>query len=126
MESMRNFDFVVGPRFHGVMLAMQAGTPGGVIAHDSRTHEMCQTMEIPVRMHHDMPEEFLPSDLPELFPFHAAAYARARAELAGRYVGILIAAGVEPSKDLLGLRAKAVEPAPAEVARPVAELALAS
>ena len=87
MESMRNFDFVVGPRFHGVMLAMQAGTPGGVIAHDSRTLEMCETMEIPVRMHHDMPAEFLASDLPALFEFRAAAYGRRRSELAGRYAG---------------------------------------
>ena len=47
MESMRTFDFVAGPRFHGVMLAMQAGTPGGVIAHDSRTLEMCETMARP-------------------------------------------------------------------------------
>ena len=96
-SSMRNFDFVVGPRFHGVMLAMQAGTPGGVIAHDSRTHEMCETMEIPVRMHSDMPARFLPSDLTALFPFQTAAYDHRRSELAGRYADMLIAAGIEPS-----------------------------
>ena len=87
LESMRNFDFVVGPRFHGVMLAMQAGTPGGVIAHDSRTHEMCETMEIPVRMHSDMPAKFLPSDLTALFPFQTAAYDRRRSELRGALRG---------------------------------------
>ena len=97
LELMRNFDFVVGPRFHGVMLAMQAGTPGGVIAHDSRTHEMCETMEIPVRMHSDMPARFLPSDLTALFPFQTAAYDHRRSELAGRYADMLIAAGIEPS-----------------------------
>ena len=53
---MRKFDFVVGPRFHGVMLAMQAGIPGGVIAHDSRTLELCQTMGIPVRDHKEIAE----------------------------------------------------------------------
>ncbi|HXZ16843.1 MAG TPA: polysaccharide pyruvyl transferase family protein [Roseiarcus sp.] len=126
MDAMRNFDFVVGPRFHGVMLAMQAGTPGGVIAHDSRTLEMCQTMEIPVRMHDDMPAEFRASDLPALFPFEAAAYAARRAELAERHADMLIAAGVKPSPDLLGLRAKAVEPASTDAQKCVAELAPAA
>ena len=29
----KRYDFVVGPRFHGVMLALQAGVPAGCIAH---------------------------------------------------------------------------------------------
>jgi len=124
MESMRTFDFVVGPRFHGVMLAIQAGTPGAVIAHDSRTHELCQTMEIPVRMYHDLPAKFSPSDLPGLFPFETAAYARKRAELAARYAGILVAAGVEPSEWLLGLGAKA-KPLPAAALQRIPEAAAA-
>ena len=126
MESMRNFDFVAGPRFHGVMLAMQAGTPGGVIAHDSRTLEMCETMEIPVRMHHDMPAKFLPSDLPALFEFQAAAYDRRRSELAGRYADMLIAAGIEPNEGLLRLKPKAAEPVPSDATKRVPELAAAS
>ena len=74
MEAMRKFDFVAGPRFHGVMLAMQAGTPGGVIAHDSRTLEMCETMLIPVRMHHDMPARFASRPIcRSLFEFEAAS-----------------------------------------------------
>ena len=104
MEAMRNFDFVVGPRFHGVMLAMQAGTPGGVIAHDSRTLEMCETMSIPVRMAQNMPPKFLPSDLPLLFQFEAEEYSRSRCELARRYTELLIASGIEPSEGLRGLR----------------------
>jgi Polysaccharide pyruvyl transferase len=103
MESMRSFDFVVGPRFHGVMLAMQANTPGGVIAHDSRTFEMCDTMKIPVRMDHDMPAGFQPSDLPALFEFEAEAYSRRRLELAEQYLAILTGAGIKPSQGLLGL-----------------------
>ena len=126
MESMRNFDFVVGPRFHGVMLAMQAGTPGGVIAHDSRTLEMCETMEIPVRMHHDMPAKFQPSELPALFEFQRAAYDRKRSELAGRYADMLISAGIEPNEGLLGLRLKAAEPIAHEAAERAPELAGAS
>ena len=104
MEAMRNFDFVVGPRFHGVMLAMQAGTPGGVIAHDSRTFEMCETMAIPVRMFQDMPPNFGASDLRSLFNFDAADYARKRHELASRYVDMLTAAGIVPHPSLQDLR----------------------
>jgi Putative transposase/Polysaccharide pyruvyl transferase len=114
MESMRAFDFVAGPRFHGVMLAMQAGTPGGVIAHDSRTLEMCETMLVPVRMHDDMPASFAASDLPSLFEFDAAAYSRQRFELANRYVDMLTAAGITPSVGLLDLaRSESAAPAPA-------------
>ena len=126
MESMRTFDFVAGPRFHGVMLAMQAGTPGGVIAHDSRTLEMCETMIIPVRMHDDMPASFAASDLPSLFEFEAAAYDRRRSELANRYVDMLTAAGITPSVGLLGLtRRESAAPAPAALQR-TSELATAS
>ena len=126
MESMRTFDFVAGPRFHGVMLAMQAGTPGGVIAHDSRTLEMCETMIIPVRMHDDMPASFAASDLPSLFEFEAAAYDRRRSELANRYVDMLTAAGIAPSVGLLGLtRSESAAPAPVALQR-TPELAAAS
>ena len=126
MESMRTFDFVAGPRFHGVMLAMQAGTPGGVIAHDSRTLEMCETMVIPVRMHDDMPASFAASDLPSLFEFEAAAYDRRRSELANRYVDMLTAAGITPSVGLLGLtRSESAAPAPVALQR-APELAIAS
>ena len=124
MESMRTFDFVAGTRFHGVMLAMQAGTPGGVIAHDSRTLEMCETMAIPVRMHHDMPAKFQPSDLPSLFEFQAGAYTRKRSELAGRYAYMLLAAGIEPNEGLLGLSPKAAEAVvPSDAIARVPELA---
>jgi len=126
MESMRTFDFVAGPRFHGVMLAMQAGTPGGVIAHDSRTLEMCETMVIPVRMHDDMPASFAASDLPSLFEFEAAAYDRRRSELANRYVDMLTGAGITPSVGLLGLtRSESAAPAPVALQR-APELAIAS
>jgi polysaccharide pyruvyl transferase WcaK-like protein len=95
IDAMRKFDFVVGPRFHGVMLAMQAGTPGGVIAHDSRTLELCNTMGIPVRDYKEIPEHFVMSDLAELFPFDGAAYDRQRALLANALAEMLSHAGIE-------------------------------
>lgn len=47
MEYLRRYDFIVGSRFHGVMLAIQAGVPGLCIAHDSRIRELCEKSKIP-------------------------------------------------------------------------------
>lgn len=37
----KRFDLILGPRYHGVALAVQAGRPGTVITIDSRTEELC-------------------------------------------------------------------------------------
>lgn len=42
MLALKRSDFVLGPRYHGVALGLQAGVPGTVIAIDSRTTELCQ------------------------------------------------------------------------------------
>jgi polysaccharide pyruvyl transferase WcaK-like protein len=44
LDFLKRFDFVVGTRIYGAMLAMQVGIPAAVIAHDSGTYEMCTTM----------------------------------------------------------------------------------
>lgn len=41
MRALNRFDLVLGPRYHGVALAIQAGIPGTVITIDSRTEELC-------------------------------------------------------------------------------------
>lgn len=94
MAWMKRYDFVVGPRFHGVMLALQAGVPAGCIAHDSRTLEMCQTMKIPVRLYNAIEEPLTLENLNRLFPFDAIGYRAARAHLAREYLSILDGAGV--------------------------------
>jgi len=103
METLRNFDFVVGPRFHGVMLALQSGTPGGVIAHDSRTLELCQTMQIPVRHFKDIEVEIRLESLSSTFEFDAQAYRSRRIELGGRSMDILRSGGVTPAAGLKAL-----------------------
>ncbi len=40
-------DFFVGSRIHGTILALIAGTPALLIAHDARTVELAQTLNIP-------------------------------------------------------------------------------
>ena len=107
MEAMRPFDFVVGARFHGVMLALQAGAPGGVIAHDSRTLELCQTMGVPVRLANEISADFALSDLHGLFPLDIAAYAATRERLRRVYVELLRGCGIEPNARLTTLQAMA-------------------
>jgi len=46
-DEMRGLDLVLGTRLHGNMAAIAAGTPGVIIAHDSRTGELGQTMHLP-------------------------------------------------------------------------------
>ena len=46
-DYIRTKDFSLGTRFHGNMIALQNGVPAVVIAHDSRTTEMCEFMKIP-------------------------------------------------------------------------------
>jgi hypothetical protein len=113
----KRYDFVVGPRFHGVMLAIQAGVPAGCIAHDSRTLEMCQTMEIPVRMFDTIKDPLTLENLHTQFPFDPAKYQATRAALAGEYRTILKGAGLNYDSRLDGIvgppAAPMVEPAAA-------------
>jgi hypothetical protein len=107
MEAMRGFDFAVGARFHGVMLAVQAGVPGGVVAHDSRTLELCQTTGVPVRLAQEIPDDFGLADLHALFELDIAAFAANRERMRRAYVDLLRGAGVEPNPRLTTLQALA-------------------
>lgn len=53
INRMKDFDLSVGPRIHGNVVPILAGTPGVVLAHDSRTLELCEYHEIP----HFKPDE---------------------------------------------------------------------
>ncbi|MER8411808.1 MULTISPECIES: polysaccharide pyruvyl transferase family protein [unclassified Mesorhizobium] len=41
------FDYTVGTRFHGNLIALTNGVPATIISHDSRTTEMAELMSIP-------------------------------------------------------------------------------
>lgn len=43
MRFLRKFDLTIGPRYHGIALAIQTGRPGMVITIDSRTQELCES-----------------------------------------------------------------------------------
>jgi hypothetical protein len=95
MKWLQRHDFVVGPRFHGIMLAIQAGVPAGCIAHDSRTLELCQTMALPVVHYKDVALPLRAEDLNALFPFDPDLYRRTRSDLATAYLSILDGARLE-------------------------------
>lgn len=113
MEWLTRHDFVVGPRFHGIMLGLQAGVPGGCVTHDSRTAELCETMAVPNRSYTDLPERLTPEGLPDLFPFDPDAYRRRRAELASVYVDLLKGCGVPFASELKDLAENVSNPAAA-------------
>ncbi len=100
MDFMRRFDFVVGTRFHGVMLAFQAGVPGGCIAHDSRTQEMCETMGIPVRHHSEITGGLTQHNVMDYFKFDAKRYRETRRTLQEAYVGVLAGADLPIPRNL--------------------------
>lgn len=103
MEHYRRFDFVIGARLHGVMLAIQAGIPGVVIAHDSRTLELCQTMLIPYVLAKDVKDGVKLEDLPQLFNFNGKLFDVNRRALAKRYVDFIESNNLTPAgwlKDL--------------------------
>ncbi len=85
MEYLRRFDFIVGARIHGVMLAIQAGVPGLCIAHDSRIRELCEKCMIPYVMADDVKEGIQLQDLPHLAEFDGKAFDRNRANIAKEY-----------------------------------------
>lgn len=99
MDELRQYDFAVGTRFHGAMLAIQAGTPAGCIAHDSRVHEMCQTMGIPVVLRHQIGGLSL-SALKRLFPWDSQHYRKRRAELRSAYSRLLTSADIKVTRRL--------------------------
>jgi hypothetical protein len=44
---MEQMDFAFGCRFHGNMMAMNAGVPALFMLHDTRTAELCETLRLP-------------------------------------------------------------------------------
>ena len=103
MDFLRRFDFVIGTRFHGIMLAIQAGVPAGCIAHDSRTLELCETMGVPVCYYKDINGPLTLQNMLDYFRFDAENYRETRQKLWQNYVSIFKVAELQPSAQLLRL-----------------------
>ena len=89
MEHYRRFDFVIGARIHGVMLALQAGVPALCVAHDSRTLELCTAMKVPYVIAKDVQQGIQRKDLLKLFNFDAQEFDDNRQRLCKQYIYFL-------------------------------------
>jgi hypothetical protein len=97
LEFTRRFDFVIGTRIHGVMLALQAGIPALCIAHDSRTKELCETMKVPHVSASEVSGGVRRDDIPRLFKFDPDEFDANRTKLAGLYHQFLMNNGINPA-----------------------------
>ncbi len=113
LEHIRRFDFAIGARIHGTIIALQAGIPALCIAHDSRTLELCQTMGVPHVTPQDIPDGVKREDLLSLFEFDADAFDANRQLLAKRYVAFLKANSLRPARWLEDIAAASVQERPA-------------
>lgn len=109
LEFMRRFDFVIGTRIHGVMLALQAGIPALCIAHDSRTKELCETMKVPHVAASEVSGGVRRDDLPRLFHFDPDEFDSNRAHLAAGYQKFFLDNGLTADAYLNGIAAVRVE-----------------
>lgn len=86
MEHLKKFDFVVGNRIHGVMLALQSGVPAMCITHDSRTVELCEKMCVPyVHMDQVYKHGLNIYNLKDYYSFDAEKYDQRRLELGEKF-----------------------------------------
>jgi polysaccharide pyruvyl transferase WcaK-like protein len=101
MEHYRRVDAVIGPRIHGVMLALQVGTPSVCIVHDSRTQELCELMKVPHILAKDIiggiSREQVEAAVKE---FNIDEFFDNRRALAKRYIDFLKWNNLEPSHHL--------------------------
>lgn len=89
MHYLKGYDVVMGTRIHGTMVALQAGTPGICITHDSRTKEMCDFMSIPSLSADDLIKFDSVEQVVDFINFDGNAFDSRRRELAGEYVHFL-------------------------------------
>jgi hypothetical protein len=99
IDFLRRFDFVVGTRVHGAMLAIQAGVPAACIAHDSRTAELCETMGIPSIHYKEINGALTQHNIMDYFTFDAEKYEALRRQLHDNFMLIFSAADLEVSDE---------------------------
>lgn len=107
LEFLAGVDLSVGVRFHGNLLAVQAGTPGVCVVHDARTQELCATTGLP---HVSIEQVMAARDVRDVWisaAFDGHAFDARRAALARTYRDVLREGGVEVGGPLEALTAPA-------------------
>ena len=106
MDYYKGFDFVIGTRIHGTMLALQAGIPALCIAHDSRTLELCETMKMPHVTADSVRDGVTRDELISLFDFDPDVFDENRRTLCKNYVAFLKRNALKPVRWLQSIAEK--------------------
>ena len=96
MDHYKSFDFVIGTRIHGTMLALQAGVPALCITHDSRTLELCETMNMPHVTADSVRNGVTLDELKSLFDFDPDRFDDNRRKLCKNYITFLKRNALKP------------------------------
>ncbi len=89
MEELLHYDFSIGTRMHGNMLAFQMGIPTVFVAHDERVLEMFQTMKLPYVMIDDIYKYKNLKNISNHVIYDENIYKETRQKLCQEYVSIL-------------------------------------
>jgi hypothetical protein len=111
MAETKDLAFVIGTRVHGNMAAIGAGTPGIVIAHDSRTGELAETMHLPQV---DIKDVQNSTDLRQVIAatrFDGPKFDAWRSVTARRYAAAMKVLGLDISGGVAGLAGQDQSPA---------------
>lgn len=103
LEYVRRYDLTLGSRMHGNMISFQAGVPTVFVPHDSRTEELTRTMALPRLELSECQHVQSAADFLEKIQFNRELYLDTRSEMKARYINLIQAAGLEPTKFLLGI-----------------------
>ncbi|MCW1918263.1 polysaccharide pyruvyl transferase family protein [Rhodobacter sp. KR11] len=103
MDDLRRHDLLIGPRFHGAQLAIQAERMACTVTIDTRTEEMCRETGVPFLRAAELKQPLTRSKLRSLIQFDGAAYDAHRAGKCARYVRFLFEAGLKPADYLLAI-----------------------
>lgn len=101
MFHLKRHDFVIGARYHGTALGIQAGVPSLCITIDSRTNELCQSSRIPF-ISADEIQSLDRQSIHQYFKsrFKPASFYSNRRSKANQYVNFLRSNGLTPSQHI--------------------------
>ncbi|WP_165820004.1 polysaccharide pyruvyl transferase family protein [Microvirga sp. KLBC 81] len=100
LEYLKPFDLSIGSRLHGNILAVQAGVPGIIVPHDSRTNELAVTGQLPIV---DADTFLQCADIERIkdaVEFDGATFNKTRRELAARMAAIIRDSGLIAGREL--------------------------
>lgn len=89
LEDLLHYDFSIGSRMHGNMLAFQIGVPTVFIAHDERVLEMFQTMKLPYLMLEDAVKYKNLNSIINHVVYDEDEYRNTRKKLCNEYIDIM-------------------------------------